>query len=565
MRKKLALFFLIFALCTPVFAWQENFRTSSDEYQALLRLGSLSGVSFENVITPVSSIEMGRFLQRVDYGSLETEGRELYNWLKEQIASPAFIFSYGNFGVNLGVSTSFDVFSHTDSEVDVKDYNIAYKDKSALLEANVGIYLSQNVYGKISFGIRKPDNHFTYINKNTWYDFIVGDSSYSQVLPSLAYMAVGNQNLSLTVGRDRLSMGHGITGNLLFSENQDFNDFVKFSFFNRKVNYDFCLVSYAGYKYDNVYDLDYRNFYNLNPSEYEKKLSWPDFTSPQKTMLIHRATVSVVDQLALSLYEGAVFYRNLSGSFIQALNPMMIIHNTGSYYSGNTNNFFGFEANASFGKGWDIDFQLIADQIQLNSESHGDYAAPDAFGFLFNVSKTSEVKNGFLKVWLESVYNSEGLYLKEKQNNYPMYMDSTKPLYYHYLEDMISGQINFTSEDEFTYMGYPLGGDIIVVALGTDYMTDKFSLKASVLCYDKGLFGIGKNEVRYLAANVGEGPSQKTVVANLKLDSFVRKGLTVSTYLSSFNAINYQHTNENMFDIQLYLGFKADFGPLINK
>lgn len=563
MKKQLTVIVLIALICAPVFAWQQTYRSDSYEYKALMMLGELSGTTFENVVTPVSAAHMERMLKRIDKSQFSGQILNMYEELEQELTSPKVLIKDGEFGLYGNIKIGSDVFLHTNENVEDYSETIKYKDKMPLAEADIGLFFTDKVYAKFDLSVRK-DRESSRILKNLgWADLLTDTGNYSQVLPHLAYFSFGNNFYNVTLGRDVLNVGQGITGNLILGGNSEYNDFGKVNINAGKVAYDFTITTASSYEYDDVSDLSFRELYQSNPEKYEDKLDYPDFNSPVKTMLLHRASFTLADRFDISLYEGAVFYGRFEKNFAQALNPVMVFHNTGSYYSGNTNNFFGVEVYGNFSKNWSADLQVIVDQIQLKREEHGEDEAPEALGILFNISRTAPYRNGVLKLWGEVVYNTEGLYLKEKQNNYPMYLNDKKPLYYYYLEDMVFSNKTFTSITDINYMGYPYGGDVKVAAIGASFVNSKMALDGKAEYVAKGYYGFGPNETRYLSDSARNRKTQKGFIVNFKGSFDIVNGVQLVSSVTGVRFVDYQHTNKDFNDIQAFLGFDIQLDKVV--
>lgn len=530
---------------TGVFAWQNTYRSSDDAYKNLILLKELAGSDFPVATTPVTSAQMNEMLNHINPENLSSYAKEMYDSLKDELTHPSVLFSSDKVGTDFNLwllpFEVIDDFSDENSKAGFYCNSLSMYD---LYNADIQLYITPYFYGRINANgtVKESDKDV--------FNTLASVDKMSQSWPEQAYASLGCNSFNFIIGRDRLSAGNGITGNMYLSENRKYDDFVKFSVYKYPVSYDFSIITYDGF----ASDTDFENGI--------LKLRTPDFNGPSKTVLVHRFSSTLFDRFTVSAYEGAVMYGNGIISDIRALNPFMFIHNNGTYYTGNTNNFAGIELDIAVSKSISANAQLLVDQFKLSGEKEN--SGDTQFGVLANIKAVHSFGNGVLSAYAEGVYATEGLYLKETNNSVYGYNDNGID-YYYAQNDMISSNKRFGSgeKDEIKYLGYPEGGDIVKAGIGVSYKMRNLELGLDAAYTAKGCHGIcsAMNEVRILTDPSKEGfdCTQHCLSVAASAKALFLKGLECTATIADFNYTNYCHekgVDKNF--VQFSIGCRVD-------
>lgn len=537
-----------------LFAWQNTFKASDEEYENLMLLKTVAGVNLPDVTTPVSGSQMLELLSYINPSELNGYARELYDGLYEKLSHPQVLFKEKRAGGDLRISVlPLEVIgSIGDDDSDVGHYRNALS-RYDLYDVDASLFITDNFFGKIrANGSKIEGSEKTFASGDFIYNTVFIPEKLSQAWPDVAFGSVGNDKLNMIVGRDRLSAGNGVTGNMYLSENRKYDDFMKFSAVAYPISYDFTAMVYDGFTSDSFSSSsDFRNY----------KLRTTDFSGFRKMVFIHRFSSTILKKITVSAYEGAVFYGDGVLSDLRALNPFMFIHNNGTYYTGNTNNFAGLEIGACVAKGINANVQVIVDQFKLSSEKEG--SGETQIGLLANLKGAWGTKKGIVSSYIEGIYSTEGLYLKEISNKDYGY-NYNGDIFYFAQTDMVTGNKRFSDEkDEYAYLGYPQGGDLTKIAIGLSYKLKDCSFSLDGAFTAKGCYGINKafNEVRVQTdkAITGYDSTQYCYCASASAEATFLKGIECCATLSGFCFRNYLHekgVDKNF--IQLSLGCKID-------
>ncbi len=542
-------FLLLFVLCN-LWAWQNTYGASDEVFENLILLKSLSGVNLPDVTAPVSGSQIGALLEMIDSSKLDGYAREIYEELKKEISHPPVLFSFNKVGGNLNVSfLPFEVIGSTGDSNSSTGYMRNGLKRFDLYDVDAQLYISENFYGRmLANGTKIEGYEKKFAEDHCILNTVFSPENLSQAWPEVAFGSIGNSFINLIIGRDRLSAGSGITGNLYLSENRRYDDFLKFSAVSYPLSYDFTAIVYDGFTEN--------SFENGN-----FELRTTDFDEPRKVVLLHRFSSTILKKITLSAFEGAVVYCDDIWTDIRAFNPFMFIHNNGTYYTGNTNNFAGMEISAALGKGINANAQIILDQFKLSSESST--SGDTQYGVLANINGTWSLDSSIVSAYIEGIYETKGLYLKEVNNSEYGYNYNDKVYYYAQI-DMVSGNKRFSGEkDEYAYLGYPDGGDLKKLSVGLKIKKENavFAFDASVS--EKGVYGIHLpfNEVRILtdSARTGFSSSQYCYSVKATADATFFKGVDCCATLGGFYYKNYLHEKDvNKKFLQFSIGCKVD-------
>lgn len=551
MKKILVTLFIIHFALFSLFAWQKTYTAESEEYIALRDLSRLAGTALPDITMPCTGDNLLTALETIHPSDLSDEAYLLYEKLHTDLAEPEVLYRLNDIGINAKVAlTPFYLFGNvTDSPSKSLDFIERENERAHLFDAKAEFFATRYVYGKVNINGTKIigeekrlfDDKFGLIT-------LFSPKKMSQDWPDEALGGIGNKYINFTIGRDKVSAGSGFTGNMYLSHNRQFDDFAKLSVYKNPISYDFTALFYDGYTPDTT-GTDLRLRYN-------------DYEGPRKMVFIHRFSSVLFRRVTLSLYEGVVLYGSSILSDLRALNPLMIFHNSGTYYAGNTNNFAGLEVSAAIKKGLSAGVQVVFDQVQLSDES--DDSGKTQFGFLANVSHSTILRGGMLTSFVEGVYATDGMYLKEFDNTKNGFNKNGNTFYYNQL-DMVTGYKRYANHenDEYKYLGYPDGGCIKKISIGSSYKLKNYKFDAAFSFTAKGAYGIGVNEIRILDRKTDDHSSEQYCVA-LSLSAsgkFLNGGIEGKVVLASVNFWNYQHVKDEKNN-QIQLSLLCKIHPL---
>ena len=525
--KKLFLLCVVFILAvSAVFAGQFNYRFSSDEVQSLLLLARLTGTALPEMTYPVTEETMKNLLSRIDPDKLTGEASKVYSELENKLENRSFLVSEQNSGFDLQTPVLIGEYSNDDGF-------LKYKDNKPLVSVNADVQITDFFAAEVDFDFRTEKDY----NKN-FHSLISLKDSISHDYPTKAYGSIGYSSVNFSIGRDRLSAGNGVTGNLELSENLLYQDYAKLSVLGGPLSYDFTVL---------VYD---------NPTD-ENTIERYNFTNFTKSAFIHRFSAVFAKKVTVSLYEGAMAYGRGVVTDPRVLNPFMMIHNTFTYLHGNVNNFFGLDVTARLPYGLSFNFQGIVDQLKLGDE--GDDSGKNAFGILANLNGSWMAGKGVLTAYTEFVFTNSYLYLQESEDHFNG--EDFDEYYPYYQLDLVSAYRYFHSNhNEQAYIGYPYGPDLKVFAAGASYLLNGFTYSADIQFRIKGEFGIdtAHGESRSIWNHSENHNDEKTFSIALGAKGQVAEGFDCSFRLGYSYSKNYRHSESDKSGFRFALSVTVD-------
>lgn len=520
---KRTLLSLILCVCVLfcVFANQKTYRLSSDEVQTFLRLRRASGTVTADPTYPITASQLSNLLRSIDSSKLSGELRDSYDSLLDSLENPVAVFRKDGVAIDPAVTVLGVEVIHSDVETS-NDAVIMWGDRMPRASILTTFYMDENAAGLFEMNSRKrakrdgEDYHKNYVLTAK------GLMDWSEGYPDYAYFSVGSEHLNLMVARDRLGSGNGFTGNLELGENSALENFAKLSFATGFFSYDLTLNSFI-------------------PGVSSEDDLWT--TAFKKNTFIHRMSFNILDKVALSVYEGALVYSQNIVNDIRFLNPFMVLHNIGSYYAADTNNFLGLEATAALPFNVQLNAQAFMDQIVLSFEDPEE-SGESAYAVLANLSRTQNAGNGILTYYAEGVYANEFCYLK---NSHGYGMEEGDAPDCSTLDFVFDVQVDYNKSYSRIneYMGYRYGGDVLALGLGADYQMKDLKLDLSFLHLAKGTNGFDEGEHREASARKEGDVIQYTDKVTLHADAMIFNGIELKGQCSLVKYTNLHHEAGN--------------------
>lgn len=560
---KKSLIIILMCLCTlfSAFALQSTFGRNSSEYKDLMTLCNATGTAPANMVLPISADQASRILDSIDTSKLNDTLRSLYDDLRSRLESPEVVIDSNGFAADLKLEGAAQYLKQSASEF---DFLVAKKDRKPMILLGADLHFNDNFFATFNIDVTDIDNDATENSTEGYKTYTTNFMKKLAVMdnvdftfPHKAFASIGGNGMNLTIGRDRLSLGNGKTGNLVLGDTLWFHDFIKASVISGIATYDFTIMSF-----ENTKDSDHLQIAN-------------DYTASGKRQMVFLHTFSIKPSswLTLSLSEGALSYGSTILEDLRKLNPFFILHNVFDYSDGsgknrgNMNNFFGFEASLALPYGFGINAQFVFDQIQLSGEKKPTNPQ-GASGTLVNITKSGTAFGGFYDAYIEGVYTTPNLYLKEADVKCGEYWNM----------DLIVGKKLYwapAGNDTVSYLGYQHGPDSVVIGAGFDWRNlSDLEIKFSALYRIHGNQGIkyyaSQNDKTITygedAGKITGEHHEKRLVLDLVISSPLTKYVVLEGEVGFVNATNYRNVADAKFsDIQFAISATIKFDELFNK
>ena len=281
------------------------------------------------------------------------------------------------------------------------------------------------------------------------------------------------------MGRYPFSVGTGVTGNLIAGDNFTYQEIAQLTFMNNYFTYSLSVTHF-----DQQIPEETDDGIGEGTNNPITSISQRQFSGDQMYRIIHRFDINIMDRVRLSM-DLATLYNTDNSFDLRFFYPFFFHHNLSNYtnetemsYYDEANNMMGFTLEGALPWGLSASFSFVLDQAQTYAEKAG--AVPPAYGMQANVKHTKRFNKGRLDSFFEFVLTNPYLYLNGKT-----YADGE----YNYNLDYIVGYYSMNFSD-VGYSGYVWGPDSIVMALGSEYISDSnFSVALNALYRIQGKKG----------------------------------------------------------------------------
>jgi hypothetical protein len=467
---RFGLFFtLLFFFCGAVlFADPFTMISAGDPLLEDLRsVVRFSGKSFLSLTPPLSRDEVIAILDGIDPESLPGPERLRYDRILGNLF-PALTYSSAEFAAAVHISAALEgrFRSNTDIPWQKKDNT-----SQALLGIPVHLFFVDKVELFLEPQIAADPWYYNH-PVSSWGTNIPWEAArFDLNVPLRAFIAAGGAWWNFQLGRDKLSFGPGRTGNLAISDNPDYYDFARLSFFSRMFKYS-ILVSQMPLA---VIGQDGKSLIE-NPDILIKDPLKPDSKYLTETMnryfYLHRLDARVFEKFSIGLSEGVMV--GDAPLELRYLNPIMLFHSFYSwkdYPEWGTNNgdmtgsLFSLDIEWAVSPGWALYGQMVMNEFSTPYEKNMAIdLPPSGMGYLLGAEYAFAVSNWSLSCYVEAVYTDPFLYTLSSPFASMIWMRRSSDM--------------GTKDLRYAWFGHSEGRDMFLAALGVSAVTEKLSLSA---------------------------------------------------------------------------------------
>ncbi len=450
----------------PYAVSQEMLPLSSPVYADMDALYLVSGLGTPSNSRPWTKTEANLILARLDRATLNEAGRSLFDTITAKIEPGLKFHDLNGFGFSAGFDASVEAYWHGNTGYDQEaDWIYGFEQRTPLARVSLDFSLKDFLYIYCDMQYQRnmfnvaddlfrvtdvyPAGIGAIVPSTDTAGIMSGSSSiYSQAFltnvlehsydfdyqwPKRAITSIGAANWNISLSRDKVRWGNGHSGNFVVDDHVDYQEFARLVAFSERFKYDWLNV-----------------FLDINTSQGEN----PD--SKFKILMAHRLEFRILKNLTFAVSEN-VMYQNTVFD-LRYLNPAFIYHNLNN--SGMFNAIAHVEADYNFAKGFNLYAQYVMDQARAPNEGT---AQADANGYLAGIEYASLAGPGIFSSSLELALTSPLLYRREK-------VDFLMFRKYFTNGDPASPNYSYTGYIlNFDYIGYPFGGDALVLQLDCAY------------------------------------------------------------------------------------------------
>jgi len=524
---RIIFFNFLFLLCAALFASPYDMILAGDPIIEDLRFLSLeAGKPINSFTAPFAPHEVRNFLNLLDEASLSSPAQEAYNRVILRLEKKAPLsLSWDVFSLSLNIDVTLEGRARFNKEMDWYPNQPKIPDfLSVPLKLNFSDAVQ--IYFDPAVGI-DPYDYSTdeYYSTNAVF---FGNNNIHGNSPFRTFIAAGGSWWNFQLGRDRLSFGNGISGNLTIADNPPFYEFMRLSFFSNQFKYS-LIVNQSPLKLND----------KLIKEGFDEDAGYLKETT-QRYFYLSRVDFTLFKVLSLTLSEGVM--AGNSALELRYLNPLMIFHNAMTWrdyehWNGNethmNGSFFSAEFNWLIVKSLSFYGQFAMTELSIGPELEGERSEnPNAIGLMGGIQFSRSFNTWASVFYLECIYTSPFLYINPSPFASIIYMHS----------------VEFVHEEKYYYyFGYPR--DTLALTAGTRFFNnDKLIINGEFSWIARGERGGNvewKTEKDY--SNAPSGITENNYIlsfgAQWKLLSYLTLKLNITGHYSS-NYLNIEGSDK---------------------
>jgi hypothetical protein len=442
-----------------------------------------SGKALPSATMPYSVAELELMTEQIKYNKLSDTGLKQYNYLKEKLKSyTQEIENDIYYGFNLTVDAEAYAHLNTDYFTEKSDWGYDFQDQQKFLTIDVDFMAEDLAYSYVDLQLGAAE--YLYNQDSTGISFgtysyatnipfldIVSGMNISTELSDRAFVAIGGNNWSAQFGRDQLSWGNGVSGNLFLSDNLEYQNMGRYTFFGKNFKYTY-LASFFPFQANYVET----EGFELNTSQTDTLQGFSMFTAHK----IEGRTL--FGRLGWGLSEGLMFVSE-DGTFdVAALNPMLSYHSL--FYKANSNSIIAADLDFTIGNNLNLYAQVVIDDLVVPiGESKTGSWSPDAYGAIVGLRYTKDELEYQNSSSFEFAYTTPYLYLRNDGTS-----DTQDGYGINFIVALRKFDQNGIYYDE-QFLGYEYGGDAIVFNFNNKmYDRNKWSFETNLFLMCHGTF-----------------------------------------------------------------------------
>lgn len=358
-------------------------------YDDLTAIMLESGITHFYDNTPLTVQQIKIMLLEIDYENLSDAGKTAFDSIEKYFSESNW--GFGSDAFNIGVELTSAVEGQYKTNDDI-EWNFGRRDRSALIEADIGLNLSKYVFMgcDIPVGISKSGREKNDTYCNVPYNMNLVDINF----PHKAYFSAGGllgekSGLNFSISTLPRELGRTKMSSVILSDSLQDAVHAKLKFFSPYFNYDGSIEMFGINRYA------YWHNFEIRP---HKKVSF-------------------------SIFEGALPYGNFD---LRYMNPFAIFHGiagwrdyqnayTDSYgCNGDVISYLGIRLNWTICRYLRIYGNFAMNQFQMPNEE--DKSIPNAMAFQLGFESFVPIDKGYLHLNLEGAYTNPYFMIGESPN-----------------------------------------------------------------------------------------------------------------------------------------------------
>ena len=440
---------------------QKIYETTSDVYEAIKYLYVLDNRALPSTTGPWSSAELEAMLDKVNYDKLEQGAKNAYDFVKSELGHE---LDESNYSFIWNFDTTLEVYTHNNTKdyVEKRDFIYGNLDQKPFFHLGLETYAGELLYGFFDFDFRntihtKKELGTTTLSTNliAMQNLAFNFNDVSMSFPHRAFSSIGNDYISVQLGRDRVNWGSGESGNLIIGDNLEYHNMLRFSTFFDSFKYTFLTSFFP-------HPMNYLN------GALELKNDQTQIIEGLSAFLGHRFEGRFFnDKLGFALTETMMYMSEDGNLDLQFFNPSMIFHN--NYIRYMSNSILGFELDYTITNGLNVYGQFVVDEFALPGEwmpGVDAEAFPTSMGWMLGAKGYKSFGEGIVYSSLEVVKTAPYLYLRYGLDSE---VKDVGKYGINYVVAIRSYNAGLGTNYDLNFLGYKHGGDAFVCNLNVGY------------------------------------------------------------------------------------------------
>ncbi|MCX7024888.1 MAG: hypothetical protein NT080_09735 [Spirochaetes bacterium] len=385
--------------------FQDIIPLESSLYRWADDLSLIAGMTIPSTVRPWSRAEALKVLRRIARdGDLESAAaRRLYAACESGLETTPIVAETDGFAFAAEPSASLEAYAlipvSVTGSADASEFArvVDYRDRLPMADLPLSAWAGDFLAGMVQFTVRDDyrlvDDSWSGASGYSGYEspddlpaFSLNATSLLNVdtfLPFRAWFAGGNGSFSIQFGRDALSWGNGLTGNLMLSDSADYHDFVRVRVFADA--FSFSSVFAAIQSDDDEPDRVPAGF-----ASHRLEWRWKDL-----------GTIAFSESLAIQDADSAL-------GLIHDMNPLLVYH--GWLAPERANSLMTAELTVTPWKRVAAYGQFALDETRTGPEAEAGDEKAQATGWLAGVRAAVPLGEGYVRAWVEGALTDPWLY-----------------------------------------------------------------------------------------------------------------------------------------------------------
>ena len=520
---------ILFLLCADIFAAPYDMILVGEPVIEDIRFLSLeSGYSINAFTPPFAPHEINNFLNLIDIDALSPPALKAYNRVKARLdPKTPLSLSWDIFSFSININATVEGRIRFNEEMDWQ--------ANPKIPSFISVPFKFNFLDTVQlyFDPAISIDPFDYETNGYFSSNLVffGDNHINGNSPLKTFIAAGGSWWNFQLGRDRLSFGTGISGNLGIADNPPYYEFMRLSFFSNQFKYSLIVVQSPLRLTEEFYP----ELKNITEDALTK--------TTQRYFYQHRVDFTLFNVLSIALQEGVMIGN--SALELRFLNPLMIVHNamvwrdyfnwpetedkqgTEGFMIGS---FFTAEINWKIAKSISAYAQFAMTELAIGPEYGREDEPPNGVGILGGLQYSHSFEKWGALFYLECIYTFPYLYVLASPFASIIFMHN----------------VGFTHEKMYYYyFGYPR--DTFAITAGTRFFNnDTLIINGNFSWISKG--GHGGAIVWDWKKNNEEAPSgiiENSFNLSIGAEWKVLSSLTLKGTVTGIYALNYNNINDS--------------------